>query len=1211
MEPFASVPGRYDDETRRDSIDAAVGARRRATRAANLGTFTGYRIGLDIGNGNIGWCILFEDGMVPRFMTAEDLAAHNAALPKHARRTQLPDMASFVPLGTYKFRARNENGVSLSKVRASERAKRRLLDARQARKRHLRDVLIRAKLLPAEGEAVGGHSDIHADVLRAKLLDPAFVAHRHDLGRALYNTLKRRGWMKPRGRAGEDNDSTFGKTQTKTYREVLSRFGCPTIGAFLERCAQDAKADGVPRFRKRHRTLAVQKQADAKDREEALRSGKSYEAFQFLTPTNELVREEAAALRAAQSAHVPIDDETWALIEEKAGFRRDLKTRTPGRCRFLTDEPRCIRALPSFQLFRILQQVNNLRVDGRPLDERQFRDVVDLLQRNDRKTLRDIAETLMLKPKQLAQAEREGASLVGARTDVALGRVLGEAWTSLSIEERDRWTMRFLRRHWNPDGEKPWTKDDEAALESDCAATFGPDALDRIDGEAAKEFEDNFANVSHKYVMTAIKVLKNRGGPDDILKALGVPEPRIELFERLPYYGRVMPDLTVPADAFAPLTRTCDDEREYGRAPNPDVHVVLNRVRVVINEIIDMMGGILPTTCVVEIARDALTDTEAEEHTKLARERENLRRAIERDIAHVFEGLGKKMPFGPRLDRLVDRWKAALRQGWRDYDGSQIQRSLLVEGDIYQLDHVSPAAFGEFRTNNIFVTRLNAHKGRRLPWEAFPEHRDALLAFAIFGWEQRIAALKAVLKRKDRPLSAKDRERLQRRIEDAKDQLAALAEYGTPRADVLASLRRTLTDKLDKQFETGGGTAPEEARGLKSPFRPSEQAALFTRFGPDAVPPDGEYAARDAANIGWSTKLVRRYFLHLGARSLAVKPWAVRALRCMFNINKCRADLRNHAVDAFFIAHFDERVMLPAFSRMRGGPEELYKPRTLEMALDNTKDSAGVFDAIRTNINRLEAILRTIATSHRPNNMWNPGDPDGGSFGAFGGQNIYSFRPDWATRAKLTAIVRRARKEQGEDKPLAKEDLAAIMSGRPNDPREIKLQSDIIKTAKVRYLTRTSDKTKPTTCKVNIALPIKGQPGAYINAEGKFAVLSATKDAARSIISTAEFSRLSRESRARIFDGTHVVYRAGDTVISDGVAYVIGGLEGDGERDARLIMYPVDAAGRETRHRITVPARPDKMPPIKVRTDVLGRRLHRRRKAAGDLAPVPYPLRDE
>ena len=201
MEPFARIPlvsDDYENSAQQDAVDVAAERRRRSRRKANLGTFTGYRIGLDIGNGNIGWCILFEDDRRLRFLTAEDIAAHNRALPKSGRRTQLPHLTRFVPAGVHKFDARETDRhgqKSYSKIRAEARAGRRMLDARQRRRLRVDRALRNAGLLPPNKGEEEGHTGIKADVLRVKLLDPSFSAHPHDLGRALKNALKRRGYL--------------------------------------------------------------------------------------------------------------------------------------------------------------------------------------------------------------------------------------------------------------------------------------------------------------------------------------------------------------------------------------------------------------------------------------------------------------------------------------------------------------------------------------------------------------------------------------------------------------------------------------------------------------------------------------------------------------------------------------------------------------------------------------------------------------------------------------------------------------------------------------------------------------------------------------------------------------------------------------------------------------------------------------------------------
>ncbi|UYN93472.1 MAG: hypothetical protein KIT25_15585 [Enhydrobacter sp.] len=1221
-EPIATIPGRYDDGARRKAIDAAVGKRRHSTRFANLGVFTGYRIGFDIGNGNIGWCILFERGPVAHFLTAEAIADHNAALAVGLPKTQLPNLDLFVPLGTHKFSARDNDGKSLSKVRASARARRRTLDARQWRRWHLRELLVQKGLLPAsepegkeELERDPGLKDNKgrlekADVLRVRLLEPGVASHQYDLGRALYAALKRRGWMKPVGRAGVREDSTFGSGATAKYRQVLASFGCRTVGQFLDRCQTDARADGNA-IRKRHKPLTWQK-THAKEQPKEGAAPKSYEVFPFLSPTFELMWEEAEALRVAQKSKVPIPDDVWADIKRKAQFRRLLKPTKPGRCQFLRNEWRCIRALPTFQEFRILQQVDNLRVGGSALNDKQFALAADILRGVDKISLKELAKR-MGEPR-LGRHEKDDArTLVGARTDIGLADTLGAAWQTIAdIAERDRWVMRLLSRKTMALADRepePWTADDESKLEVDCAKTFGMGALQKVRANA-NIFEDSFADLSVKAAKILSDGLRQRLDHDTRMNLLakeeGAAVDAIRLFERLPYYGEVMPDLVVEADRFAPRERTAPEELEHGRAPNPDVHIVLNRLRKVTNAIVDMMGGILPTSCTVEVAREALSEDAAEKRDQQMRARERLRGSIVTDIQRA---LGEKpLPVGPRLDKLVDRWIAAIRQGWRDYDGNSIERSLLCEGTTYQLDHVSPAAFGEFQQGNLFVSQFNQQKGRQLPWQAFPAFRAALLAFAQFGLESQRDSLKAVLKRS----GVRGRERLERRVAQLDERLASYDVLRpAARPDVLVRLQRTQTSEIERLLEPSGGDG-EFKRGKVMAFRPGEQAALFKRLGPDATVPEGDFAARDVSNIGWSSKLAIRYLTHLGANVVSVKPWAVHALRCMFDINKDRQDLRNHAIDAFLIAHFDERVMRPAFQKLRGQHyEDLYNSEFLRVALDGVSASDGVFQALKDNLTSLDATLRYIATAHRPDHKWNPGDTTGGSYGSFGGENIYAFRPDKTERARLSALVWKASKSKS-DELLSKAELLELMErdvSKHNDPDGSKVKRVLQENVKLRYRTRADGPGRITGAARDISQTIESTKNTFVNIEAKFAIAAPSADHGREIVGVADFSQRTDVERRAIFPRDRSVFRPGDTVsfLKEGclAAWVVTALRGDG----RVSLFHVDSTLRDKEERVTIPAKVGKQNPVrKIHNDVLGQRLHRRRKSAGDIQPVPYRL---
>lgn len=229
---------------------------------------------------------------------------------------------------------------------------------------------------------------------------------------------------------------------------------------------------------------------------------RSYEEFKYRSPTHALIREECRLLK--ESSGIAVDDDAWAKIEAAAEFRRPLKGRVPGRCRHFPDELRCVAALPSFQRFRILESIRNLRHQDRTsLDGTTFDRARKLLEAREKITLAGLERELGAKLKLDRDDATGSRRFIGVRTDIALGdaRVFGEAWRRLPIDQRDDWTMRFLRRHRpSAEGEvSPWSKHDEEALERDAEAAFGEGALARVDdGEIAKHFEDRFSSISLK-----------------------------------------------------------------------------------------------------------------------------------------------------------------------------------------------------------------------------------------------------------------------------------------------------------------------------------------------------------------------------------------------------------------------------------------------------------------------------------------------------------------------------------------------------------------------------------------------------------------------------------------------------------------------------------------------------------------------------------------
>ena len=328
-------------------------------------------------------------------------------------------------------------------------------------------------------------------------------------------------------------------------------------------------------------------------------------------------------------------------------------------------------------------------------------------------------------------------------------------------------------------------------------------------------------------------------------------------------------------------------------------------------------------------------------------------------------------------------------------------------------------------------------------------------------------------------------------------------------------------------------------------------------------------------------------------------------MRCMFGIDKIREDLRNHAVDAFLTAHFDKRVLMPIFDRIRSdfGYEELYKQRALQVASGSVKGGDDMVKDFENNCDRLARLLPAIHAAHRANHRWNPRDGLGGGIGEFGGKNIYSFQPKHDDRRKLTEFLYEKGEIPDNDRALtAKEIMARYDAFRGSGLRERRIADELASKIKVR---RRGTEERPA---LKTTIPLADRKGAFVDGSGKFAIVGGLRPKDRKVVSNAGFVRMDVDERAGLFTGHFPVFRAGDTVIVEMKdrtmlqIFVITGLNGD----TRLIAYSVNESIRGKRKFIT----PDRRV-RKFANDVLGRRLYRFGKTSGRIDPVPYPLRSQ
>lgn len=445
-----------------------------------------YRLGLDLGTNSIGWAAVELDGDGnPRGLL--DLGVRI-----------FPD-------------GRDARGEASNAVeRRTARGQRRRRDRYLTRRERLMQALVDYGLMPADESERKNLESIDPYELRARALDTPLEPC--ELGRALFHLNQRRGFKSNRKAAGGDeNEDGKIRADIGGLRRRMDESGARTLGKFLAR---------------RHR----------RNRTVRARPG------QELYPDRAMYETEFDRIRAAQERHHGLSAAQWDNLREIILFQRPLRPVAPGWCQFEADEPRAARALPIFQEFRMLQEVNNLRVRTGIEPERPLND-----------------------------AERK----------YALQRLRGGSDINLA---KPTGMLKGLTFNLAAGGRKS-IKGDETAANVALPGGYG--------------------SLSEKAIGKILPHLRAGLRYSDAVLAAGYPHHsdfrNPEAHDSLPYYGVALPRDAVGGDTQKDAKQDGEPAR-YGRIANPTVHIGLNQLRRVVNGIIEVYGK--PQEIVVELARE-------------------------------------------------------------------------------------------------------------------------------------------------------------------------------------------------------------------------------------------------------------------------------------------------------------------------------------------------------------------------------------------------------------------------------------------------------------------------------------------------------------------------------------------------------------------------------------------------------------------------------
>ncbi|MCY4132593.1 MAG: type II CRISPR RNA-guided endonuclease Cas9 [Nitrospira sp.] len=694
-----------------------------------------YRIGLDVGTNSIGWSVLELNGAgEPCTVTAAGVRIFSDGRADKSKATLKAD-------------------------RRKARSARRRRDRFKQRQTFLLDVLKRVGLFPKDESKRKALQLLNPLELRTKALSEKLEPYH--MGRALFHLNQRRGFKSNRKDRSEETTSGKVSNSVRMLLEQMHLIDPPMPAEEYKGLSKTDKKQ-VRQEEAENRNLALknlamqskltygsflwQRQQEGKQtraRPGAGDNGKLYDVY----PTRELYEDEFKKIWNAQTKHHPalMTDEVRERIRHIIFTQRPLKPQQRGQCQFLPEEKRTFRAMPSFQRYRIYQEINNLDWIGSSgkcflKDYPAARDaIIGITERptlKEKPTAQNAQVSFhkmkkLLKQMDLAEGnfafnfetpKRNG--LDGNQTSNIMQHedYVGEAWHDWTLEQQDDFIALIL------DDTKT---DEDVRCElinryklSEHAATSCMNAP-LIEGMASlslkaaglllQKMRDGYHIQSDAIIAVAKEVEKF---VNPFIRA-----GKGEMLSELPYYGEAFSDgrHIIPGDRQEADRH--DDLKYYGGVTNPTVHIALNQIRHVVNELIHRYGH--PKSIAIELARDLPAGKEG--RAAINKEQADNQEKNEK-LDEILRDLGQTINSGNRLRLRL----------WQELDendpngrccpftGKKICKADLF-GDSIEIEHLIPFSISldDSRANKVLCTRqANRDKGNRAPFDAFGNSPD-------------------------------------------------------------------------------------------------------------------------------------------------------------------------------------------------------------------------------------------------------------------------------------------------------------------------------------------------------------------------------------------------------------------------------------------------------------------------------------------------------
>jgi len=455
---------------------------------------------------------------------------------------------------------------------------RRRRDRYLSRRMSLMNALIKFGLMPSDQAARKALEALDPYELRTRGLDMRLEPHH--LGRALFHLNQRRGFKSSRKTLSDEKESGLIDAGINKLRDAMHVGRHRTVGEYL--WSRHTRRNELGQVQ----AVRVRLQGTGKD-----------EHYQFY-PHRTLIEEEFDRLWRKQVEFHPdlLTSDAKTQLKHIVFFQRPLKPVVPGRCTLDPTERRAPLALPVVQRFRIYQELANLRIErfgeSRALSLPERDSLFTKLERKPKLSFEQMKKALKLDSTHrfnLESPNRDG--LKGDETGLKLARdrLFGKMWWDSPPEHQAKIVETLLGT------------DDSGTLFEIAQRDWGlPDLNARA--VARVTLPEGHSSIGRTAIGKIVEIMMAQGlNYHHAAKAAGYEPSDFRgdgSMDALPYYGQVL-ERQVIGDTGNPAD---PPERQFGRFPNPTVHIALNQLRIVVNALIQHYGK--PAEIVVELARE-------------------------------------------------------------------------------------------------------------------------------------------------------------------------------------------------------------------------------------------------------------------------------------------------------------------------------------------------------------------------------------------------------------------------------------------------------------------------------------------------------------------------------------------------------------------------------------------------------------------------------